>query len=34
MASPLTIIESVLNLNHNHMHVTDWEERTITPHCF
>lgn len=34
MASPLTILKSVLNLNHNRMHVTGWEERTVTVHRF
>lgn len=34
MASPLTILKSVLNLNHNRMHVTDCEERTVPVHRF
>ena len=34
MASPLTILKSVLNLNHNCMHVTDCEEKTVTVHRF
>ena len=29
MASPLTILKSVLNLNHNCMHVTDCEEKLL-----
>ena len=34
MASPLTILKTVLNLNHNCMHVTDCEESTVTVHRF
>lgn len=34
MASPLTILKTVLNLNHNRMHVTDYEETTVTVHRF
>ena len=34
MASPLTILKSVLNLNHNCMHVTNCEVRTVTVRRF
>ena len=34
MASPLSILKTVLNLNHNCMHVTECEERTVTIHRF
>ena len=32
MASPLSILKSVLNLNHNYMHVSSLEEKTVTVH--
>lgn len=34
MASPLTILKSVLNLNHNCMHVTNCEVRSVTVRRF
>ena len=34
MASPLTILKSVLNINHNCIHVTDCEERSVLVHRF
>ena len=34
MASPLSILKTVLNFNHNHMHVTDWEKKLIPIHRF
>lgn len=34
MASPLSILKSVLNLNHNRMHVTNCEQKTVTVHRF
>ena len=34
MASPLTILKTVLNLNHNYMHVTECEEKVVTVHRF
>ncbi|MEE1035992.1 MAG: ISL3 family transposase [Oscillospiraceae bacterium] len=34
MASPLSILKTVLNLNHNRMHVTNCETATVTVHRF
>jgi len=34
MASPLSILKTVLNLNHNRMHVTSCETATVTVHRF
>ena len=34
MASPLSILKTVLNLNHNCMHVTSCETATVTVHRF
>ena len=34
MASPLSILKTVLNLNHNRMHVTSFETATVTVHRF
>ena len=34
MASPLTILKTVLDFNHNCIHVTDCEARTVTVHRF
>lgn len=34
MASPLSILKTVLNLNHNRMHVTNCEQKTVTVHRF
>ena len=34
MASPLSILKTVLNLNHNRMHVISCEQKTVTVHRF
>ena len=34
MASPLSILKTVLNINHNRMHVTNCEQTTVTIHRF
>lgn len=34
MASTTTILKSVLNIKHNHMHITNCEERSVTIHRF
>ena len=34
MASPLSILKTVLNLNHNRMHITSCETTTVTVHRF
>ena len=34
MASPLSILKTVLNINHNCMHVTNCEQSTVTIHRF
>ena len=34
MASPLTILKSVLNINHNCLHITNCEEKVVTVHRF
>ena len=34
MASPLSILKNVLNLNHNCMHVTNCEQARVTVHRF
>ena len=34
MASPFSILKSVLNINHNCIHVTECEERNVVVHRY